>query len=52
MVWKKDHENTDYSSQDALTWTHENQDCKAKTDQDHQMIQETVCLSRRVPTYN
>ena len=36
MVWKKDHENAD-SSQDPLTWTYENQDCKAKTDQDHQI---------------
>ena len=36
MVWKTDHENTD-SSQDALTWTYENKDYKARTDQDHQI---------------
>ena len=29
MVWKSNHENTD-SSQDALTWTCENQDHKVK----------------------
>ena len=44
MVWKINHENTD-SSQDALTWTCENQDYMAKTYQDHQVAWKELGLN-------
>ena len=44
MVWRSHHENTD-SIQDALTWTYESQDYKAKTYQAHQEALQGHALS-------